>query len=163
MRFNWVDLLAIGVVSVSAGIQLLRAIRDLSLIFYETLFFIGALVGAVRFFPELHRWLNISLPLSFLLTFIAFAMGAVVIASILNQMVEFSLGGFGHIFGLLFGVVSGFVFGHAALRTVLLFSVNRHSVVVDAIHRSWMASQVLYFGVFRELLAILRIARYNNI
>ncbi len=163
MRLNWVDLLTIGAVATGAAVQFLRSIRDFSLIFYETIFFIAALLATVRWFFTLHNWLTIPPVAAFAGIFVVLIMVGILLATLTNQFLSFSLGPFDYFFGLLLGIVCGFVFGHAMLRTVLLGFSLTNPAVVEAVRSSWMASQVLYFGAFRELLGILRIARYNNI
>lgn len=163
MRFNGIDVLAIAVVAAAGGIQFLRATRDFSQVFYETVALILALVASTRFFTPLSQWLDITPALAFGIVFAILAVLALLVATLLNQGVGFSLGGFDYLFGLVLGIADGFVIGHATLRTLMLFLAGRNPELVAAVHRSWMASQVLYFGAFRELLGILRIARYNNI
>ncbi|MGB9742693.1 MAG: hypothetical protein ACP5JB_02420 [candidate division WOR-3 bacterium] len=163
MRFNWVDVLAIGAVASVAAVQLLRATRDFSQVFYETVFMVLAVVGAVRFFIPVSQRLNLNPALALGMLFVLLLVLGLLFATFINQGLGFSLGGFDYLFGLLLGIVCGFVFGHALLRTIMLATMERHAEVVAAVRRSWMASQVLYFGAFRELLGILRIARYNNI
>jgi uncharacterized membrane protein required for colicin V production len=163
MKFNWIDVLTSGVVASVAALQLLRAIRDFSQVFYETVFLVVALVGAVRLFMPVSQRLNLSPPLAMAMLFMIFAVLAALFATLINQSLEFSLGGFDYLFGLGLGIACGFVFGNAVLRTIVLMFMGEKPEVIAAVHRSWMASQVLYFGAFRELLGILRIARYNNI
>ncbi len=163
MKFNWVDLLAIGAVTTGAAIQFLRSIRDFSLVFYETLLFIGALIATVRLFLPVHKLLSISPVIAFVGVFVILVVLGILVATLINQFFEFSLGAFDYFFGLLLGIVCGFVFGHALLRTVLLGFCLSNPAVAEAVRSSWMASQVLYFGAFRELLGLLRIARYHNI
>ncbi len=163
MRLNWIDILTIGVVATGAAIQFLRATRDFSLVLYETALFIGALVATVRLFIPIHQIIGLAPAVCFIGIFVILSVLALLIASMFNQLVEFGFGVFNHFIGLLLGIVCGTVFGHAVLRTLIIaYEVSRPQVV-EAVHRSWMATQVLYFGAFRELLAILRIARYNNI
>ncbi len=163
MKFNWIDIVAIGVVASAGAVQFLRATRDFSQVFYETVMLILALVGAVRFFMPVSQRLNIPPPLALGVLFAVFTVLALLVATLLNQGLGFSLGGFDYLFGLALGIAGGFVFGHATMRTMMLLFLERKPELVAAMHRSWMASQVLYFGAFRELLGILRIARYNNI
>jgi hypothetical protein len=163
MRFNWVDVLTIGVVSSVAAVQMLRATRDFSQVFYETAFMVVALVAAVRLFLPVSQRLNLTPALGIGLLFVVFLVTGLLFATVVNQGLGFSLGGFDYLFGLVLGIVCGFVLGHALLRTIMLAAANQQPEMVAAVRRSWMASQVLYFGAFRELLGILRIARYNNI
>ncbi len=163
MRFNWVDLLAIGVVSFAGGIQFLRSTKDFSLVLYETFLLIAALIGTVRVFIPIHQLTGLSYTVCFAGCFVILAVLAILIASGINRFFEFSFGGFGYFFGLFLGIACGFVFGHAVLRVLLIAYGVKRPEFADMVHRSWMASQVLYFGAFRELLAMLRIARYNNI
>lgn len=163
MRFNWVDLLTIGVVSTVGAIQFLRATKDFSLVFYETALFIGALFASVKMLNPLHQLTNLSFGGCFVITFVILTILALLFASGLNRFFEFEFGMFNHFLGLFLGLAGGTVFGHAVLRTFILGYGATRPEVTEAIHRSWMATQVLYFGAFRELLAILRIARYNNI
>lgn len=163
MRFNWVDLTAIGVVATGAAIQFLRATRDFSLVLYETVLFIAALVAAVHLFIPLHQLTALPEAVVFSGVFVILAVLALLIASGLNQVFEFGFGVFNHFVGLILGIACGIVFGHAVLRTLVIAYRLSRPELVEVIHRSWMASQVLYFGAFRELLGILRIARYHNI
>ncbi|MGQ9707680.1 MAG: hypothetical protein ACUVUR_02245 [bacterium] len=163
MRFNWIDVLSVGVVSIGAGVQFLRATKDFSRILYETLLLIAALVTAVRMYTTVQRLFGLSAAGSFAGLFLFFMLVALLIASLLNRVIYFDFGGFAYLFGLVLGVACGVVFGHAVLRTLVIgFSSTRPDLKIG-IHCSWMASQVLYFGAFRELLAVLRIARYHNI
>ncbi|MEO0080040.1 MAG: hypothetical protein ABIK44_05130 [candidate division WOR-3 bacterium] len=163
MKFNWVDILAISLVASTAAIQLLRGVRDLSQVFYETALLVAALVGATKIFIPLHNLTNFSYTFCFAGSFLIFAILAIMIATFLNRFFAFGFGGFSYILAAAFGVVCGFVVGHAVMRTLFIALGARNAQFVDAVHRSWMASQVLYFGAFRELLGVLRIARYNNI
>jgi hypothetical protein len=163
MNFNWVDILTIGVVATGGAIQFLRATKDFSLVLYETVLFIGALVATVRIFMPVHQTTGFSPAVSFIGIFVILSVLALLIASVLNQLFEFGFGLFNHFIGLLLGIACGTVFGHAVLRAlIVIYNVSRPPVV-EAIYRSWVATQVLNFGAFRELLGILRIARYNNI
>jgi len=163
VKFNWVDILAISLVAGTAAIQLLRGARDFSQVFYETIFLVMALVGTVRIFMPLHSLTGISYTVCFAGSFVIFGILALMIAAVLNRFFAFEFGGFSYILAAALGVVCGFVVGHAVLRTLFILWGGRNVHFADAVHRSWMASQVLYFGAFRELLGMLRIARYNNI
>lgn len=163
MKFSGIDALATGIVSLVAGIQFLRAIRDFSLVFYETIFLIASLVAAVKIFIPVHNLSGLSAPVSFLVIFVIFAILGIIIASIFNQTLEFGFGSFNYFFGLIIGIACGFVVGHTVLRTLIIAYRETKPELVESIHRSWMASQVLYFGAFRELIGMLRIARYHNI
>jgi hypothetical protein len=163
MRFNWVDVLSCGVVAFGAGIQFLRATKDFSQILYETFFLIAALVAAVKLHPIVQRLTGLTLVVSFVITFLILMFVALLVASLLNSAINFDFGIFNYLFGLFLGIACGFVLGHAVLRALVIgFGATRPDLNTG-IQRSWMASQVLYFGAFRELLGILRIARYHNI
>lgn len=163
MKFNWIDILSIAVVASSAAIQFLRATRDFSLVFYETIFLVLALVAAVRFFAPVSQLLNLAPPFALSFIFVILLLVGLLVATLINGLLGFSFGVFDYFIGLLLGTVCGFVLGHATLRTIMLTFVNKKPEIIDAVRHSWMASQILYFGAFRELLGILRIARYNNI
>ncbi len=162
MKFGWIDVLSITIVSLGAGIQFLRAIKDFSLVLYETVFFVLALVGAGKMFMPVHNLTGWSCQVCFAGIFAIFAILGIIIASILNSF-EFEFGGFNYFFGLIFGIVCGFVVGHVCLKSLIITYCDKNPEVIEAIHRSWVASQVLYFGAFRELLGMLRLARYHNI
>ncbi|MEO0020052.1 MAG: hypothetical protein ABIK47_05370 [candidate division WOR-3 bacterium] len=163
MGFNWVDILSIGVVALIGALQFLRAIRDFSLVFYETIFMVAAVVGAVRFYPFVQRLTRFPAVASFALVFIIFLFLAFLCASLLNSFIGFEFGIFSYFFGLGLAIVCGFAFGHVVLRALSIGSSPTRPDIIVSIKRSWMASQVLYFGAFREFLGILRIARYNKI
>ncbi|MGQ9677828.1 MAG: hypothetical protein ACUVUD_00905 [bacterium] len=163
MRFNWVDLTTIGVVATGAAIQFLRATKDFSLVLYETFFLIAALIAAVRLIIPLHQFTALPEAIVFIGVFVVLSMLGLLLAHGLNQIFEFGFGVFNHFIGLLLGIACGIVFGHAVLRTVVITYRLSRPEVVEFVHRSWMASQILYFGAFRELLGILRVARYHNI
>lgn len=163
MGFTWVDVLSIGVVSLVAAVQFIRAIKDFSLVLYESIFLIVAVVGAVRFYPFVQRFTRFPAVASFAWVFVVFIFLGILCASLLNGIIGFEFGGFSYFFGLFLAIVCGFAFGHAVLRAMVIgYSPTRPDIIVS-IKRSWMASQVLYFGAFREFLGILRIARYNKI
>ncbi len=163
MGFSQIDLLTVGVVALIAGVQFLRVIRDFSLILYETIFLILALIGAVRFYPAVQRFIGFSPFATFAGTFLVLAALAFLCAGLLNLVVSFEFGVFGYLLGFGLAIACGFVFGHAVLRGMVIGYGATKPQIVASINRSWMASQVLYFGAFRELLAMLRIARYNKI
>lgn len=163
MKFGGIDALTTGIVSLVAGIQFLRAIKGFSQVFYETIFLVAALVAALKMFTPVHNLTRLSYPVSLCGIFGIFAILAIIIASVLNQTFEFGFGTFNYFFGLLLGVACGFIVGHTVLRSLVLAYSETKPEVVEAIHRSWMASQVLYFGAFREFLGLLRLTRYHNI
>jgi hypothetical protein len=163
MQLNWVDCASIGVVAVVAAIQFLRATRDFSRILYETIFFVGAVVLASRLFELVHALTHISYAVSFLALFLTGAALAVVLAALLNTVAGFGFGAFSYVFGLILGVGCGYAVGHVAIRTPYIAFAYKDPQFLDAVRRSWMARDLLYFRTFVELLAILRNARWLNI
>ncbi|MEO0082179.1 MAG: hypothetical protein ABIL25_07810 [candidate division WOR-3 bacterium] len=162
MRFNWVDLLSIALVAGVGGVQFTRGIKDLSRVFYEAVFLIAAVIAASRLFDLTERALSIKPFIAFAGVFVLAAALGIWLANLLNRVLAFDMGGFNYLFALGLGVVCGWVIGHAVLRSLYLaLSGNKEQLVT--VHRSWMASQLLFFGAFREFLVILRFARYSNV
>jgi len=160
VRYNWVDVLTIGIVATAAGIQFLRGTRSFSRILYETVLLIAGLIGATALYDPVHRLLGISEPVAYLIVFVLLGAVAFLAGAGVNRLMPFALGMFGHILSLGVGVACGWVFGHAILRMMVgIDNPQLHS----AIRHSWMASQVLHFGAFIELLAMLRLARWHRI
>ncbi len=160
MRFNWIDLLSIGLVATAGGIQFLRGTKDFSRVFYETIFLIAALVATVKLFIPVHKLTGVSYIVTFAGIFVALAVLGIWLAFLLNRLIGFGTGVFAYIFSLLLGIAGGWVIGHAVLRTLYIAFARRDPAFLMAVHKSWMASQLLYFGAFRELLAMLRVARW---
>ncbi len=159
MRLNWVDLLTIGLIATVGAFQFLRGIKNFSQILYEALLLIVALVAATALSEPLGNALGVSRVLVYIIAFVVLGMLGILLATTLNKFMAFDLGVFNYLFAMLFGVVSGWVIGHTVLRSLTaIYNPGLHL----AIRKSWMASQVLHFGAFWELLAILRIARWRG-
>ena len=160
MRFNWIDLLTIGIVATVGGVQLLRGAKSFSRVLYETLLLIAALIGATALYEPVQAVLGVSRIVAYLVLFVVLATLAMLAGAGLQRLVPFGLGIFGHIFSLLNGVACGWVVGHAVLRSLTGISSPQLHL---AIRRSWMASQVLNFGAWIELMALLRLARWHRL
>jgi len=163
MQLNWVDYASIGFVAVVAAIQFLRATRNFSRVLYETIFFVGAAVLASMLFKQVHALTHISYAVSFLALFLASAALGVVLAALLNIVAGFSFGAFGYLFGFILGIGCGYAVGHVAIRTPYIAFAYKNPQFLDAVRRSWMARDLLFFRTFVELLAILRNARWLSI
>ncbi|OYD16537.1 hypothetical protein CH330_02585 [candidate division WOR-3 bacterium JGI_Cruoil_03_51_56] len=163
MRFNWIDLVSIGLVATVGGIQFLRGTRDISQVFYETVFLIAAAVGATRLFAPIHHVMGISGGITFAGTFILLGALGLWLAAFLNRVMAFDMGGFNYLLAFFVGITGGWVVGHIGIRSVYIAFAAKDQNVYMAIRRSWVATQLLYFGAFQELLAILRNARWLNI
>ncbi len=159
MRFNWIDILTIGVVATGAGVQFLRGTRGFSRVLYESVLLIAALVGATALYGPLHTALGINRVLAYGVLFVVLGALAFLVGMGLHRLLPFSLGMFGHILSLLTGVACGWAIGHGILR--ILTGIQNPQLHL-AIRKSWMATQVLHFGAFIELLAMLRLARWHR-
>lgn len=160
MRYNWVDVLTIGIVATAAGVQFMRGTRNFSRVLYETVLLVAGLIGATALYHFVHELLGLSAPVAYAILFVLLGTLAFLAGAGINRLLPFGLGTFGHILSLGVGVACGWVFGHAILRTMVgIENPQLHS----AIRHSWMASQVLHFGAFIELLAMLRLARWHRI
>ena len=163
MRFNWVDLLSIGVVATAGGIQFMRGIRELSRVFYETVFVTGAIIAAGYLYAPLGRAIGVPPVAGFAGAFVLAAALGIWLAFLLNRFLPFDAGAFNYLFALVLAVGFGWVVGHGVLRSLYIALAQHDKQFVLAVRRSWMASQLLYFGAFWEMLAVLRFARYSNV
>lgn len=152
-----------GIVATVGGVQFIRGIRDFSRVLYETTLLSAAVVGAYRAMALVCGATDLSAAAAYAGSFVLFAALALFLALLLNRVVAFDAGIFNYFFALLFAVGCGWAVGHAVLRSLYLaFTLSKPDIIM-AIRRSWMASQLLYFGALIELLAILRFARYSNV
>jgi len=163
MRLNWVDLLCIGSVALFGAVQFLRSRTNFSQVLYETIAICAAAFGATKLFMPLAELLEVSYVFTYIGLFVVFGSAGIFMAATLNRAAAFGMGTFNYLLGLLLAVVCGWAAAHVLLRGVHIAYAIRNPDVIVAINRSWMASQILRFGAFRELLGVLRIARYNNI
>jgi len=163
MSFNWVDLASIGIVASVAGIQFLRSTKDFSRILYETILLIGAVAGAALLLRPLRAMTDYSAPLLFGGVGGVLAVVGILLAALVNRQMAFGLGVFGYFFGLLLAIACGYALGHLALRTADLAFAPRHPEFVQAVRRSWMSRDLLYFKTFIEVRTILRFARWRGL
>jgi uncharacterized membrane protein required for colicin V production len=160
MRLNWVDWLSLGLVSTVGAVQYLRGVSDFSRVLYEALALVAAVVGASCLHKAVNELSGLPQAMSYALLFLVLGTVGIVVAGLVNRVMAFSMGVFDRILSVLTGVLCGWMVGHVVLR--FLLSIQSRDIHI-AIRESWMASQLLYFGAFWELLAMLRIARYHNI
>ena len=162
MHLNWVDYASMAFVALVGAIQFLRATRDFSRVLYETIFLIGAVVLAVKLFQPVHDLVHLSYALSFLLLSLLGVLLAIVLAALVNTRLAFGFGAFSYVFGLLLAIGCAYSLGHVAIRTPFIAFGHLNPAFYDAVRRSWMARDLLYFRTFVEVLAILRVARWLN-
>ncbi len=160
MRLNWVDWLSLGLVSAVGALQYLRGTSDFSRVLYEALALVAAVVGATCLYRAVNELFGIPPATAYAVLFLVLGAVGIVLAGLVNASIPFSMGVFDRILSVLTGLVCGWTVGHVVLR--FLLSIESRSIHI-AIRESWMASQLLFFGAFWELLGVLRIARYHNI
>lgn len=156
MKFNLAEIVAAGAVALAGLIQFLRCRRDFSQVFYETVFLAASLIGAMRIAEPLQRNSNFPAFLCFLAPFVVFSMGAVILATFLNRVLEFDPGRASWLFGLMLAIVCGVLAGHAVLRIVVDIYGPRRPEFGEAIARSWFANQLYSCPALRNLLAQLK-------
>jgi len=153
VRFNPVDITCLLFVATVAGIQFLRGTKNsIALIFYETL----AIIGAGKVAYEAAK-ANHSFALFFFPTLILFF----ILARILYNYFDFSVGVFDILFSFFLGIIGGWAMGFGVMRSFLPLVVKKENLLL-MVQRSWMASQIIYLGFFRELFAMLIQAKYHN-
>jgi hypothetical protein len=160
---NWVDIACLGLVSVVAAVQFLRATRDFSRVLYEAIFLVGAAVLATKLLKPAHALTHVSYPVCFLGVFIIAAALGMVLAVLLNARLAFGFGIFSYLFGLLLGLVCAYAVGHVAIRTPYIAFAHLNPAFHAAVQRSWMARDLLQFRTFIEILALLRNARWLHV
>lgn len=163
MQFNWVDIFSIGLVATVGGIQFMRGIRDISRVFFETILLASSAVAAYRVMRFISSKTEIAPFVSYSVSFLVLAGLGILLAFVLSRFLPFDWGIFNYLFALLFAVACGWAVGHTVLRALYLALVPDNPRFLLALRRSWVASQLLYFGALIELLALLRFARYSNV
>jgi hypothetical protein len=163
VSFNWVDMASIGIVSVVAAVQFLRGVKDFSRVFYETLLLIAAVVGATQLTRPLHDGLKLPVHLVFGGAGVVLGAAGILLAALVNRKFAFGLGVFNYVMALFLAVACGYALGHLAFRTAYLALAEKDPKFVEAVRRSWMARDLLYFKTFVETRAILRQARWLNL
>jgi hypothetical protein len=153
LSFNPIDLLSLIVVSVVGALQFFRAIDDFSLVFYETIGIIFACYLSNYIFKKFDYQ-----PIYYLLTFLVVFFFTLLLSRFLNNYFSFSFGVFTYIFGFFLAIVFAWAFCHAVLKTILIF-FGKNPMLVYRYKKSLFASQILFFGLFRELLGLLRVIR----
>ncbi|MEO0077603.1 MAG: hypothetical protein ABIK86_01195 [candidate division WOR-3 bacterium] len=159
MTYNQAEMVAIASVLLVGVIQFLRCRRDFSQVFYETAFLVAALVGAIRIAEPLRRSSNLPMLLCFVTPLVVFAMGALILATLLNKVFEFDLGRAGWLFGLVLALICGVLAGHAVLRAIVEAYGPRRPEFAEAIMRSWLASQLYHYPALKNLLGSLSRSR----
>jgi hypothetical protein len=162
VRLNWLVYVLIGTVATVAAIQFLRSTKDLSRVLYETLFVVGAVTAASLLLRPLANLTGLPAPLLLGGTGVILIVVGAILAALLDRFVPFGLGIFSYVFGLVFAVACGYALGHLALRTANLAVSPRNPQFAEAVHRSLMARDLLYFRTLTEVLAILRFARWKG-
>ncbi len=163
MSMNWVDLSSLLVVAVAASVQFLRSTRDFSAVLYETVFLVGAIWLTYRLYELVSTAIGLSPVVCFVGLSLLLGAAAFVLGWLLNRFVAWGMGAFNYILGLVLGLASGWAIGHVYIRSLHIALYDKSEAFAAVVHRSWVASQLLYFGAAKELLVILRIARYHNI
>jgi len=163
MSMNWVDLSSLLVVAVAASVQFLRATRDFSAVVYEMTFLMGAVWLTYQLYEPASTALRLAPVVCFAGIFVILAVVAFVLAWLLNRFAAWGVGSLGYILGLFVALASGWTIGHAYLRSLHVALYENNEAFQVVVQRSWVASQLLYFGAAKELLVILRIARYTNV
>ncbi len=153
MRFNPVDLFLLFLVSTVAGIQFLRGKNNFGLLFFET----AAVIGACKVAYDAAK-LNYPFALFFFGALILF----LIVARLLSGFLPFSFGLFDFVLSFFFGIAWGWAFGFGLMRS-LLPQIAKSPTLVMMVRTSWMASQIISLGVFRELLALFVQAKYHNL
>lgn len=155
MSLNIIDWLSLGIIAVFGGIQFLRSLDNLSLIFYETIGIILACYLSNIIFKKFSN--N---PFSYLFSFIIILILSFFLARFINNFFSFSFGIFTYFFGLFLGIVFGWALCHGVLKTILIFNRN-NPYLIFLYKKSIFVSQILFFGFFREFLAFLISVRHN--
>jgi hypothetical protein len=87
---------------------------------------------------------------------------AIFLAALLNRLAPFGLGIFNYVLGLALAVVCGYALGHLGLRTANLAVSPRNLQFAEAVHRSLVARDLLYFKTAYEILVFLRFVRWKG-
>lgn len=159
MKLNPADLVAVLTVAVVGLLQFVRCRRDFSQVLYETIFFVPALVGAVRIAGPLHQSTGVPMLFSFVAPLVVFGMAAVILATLLNRVFEFELGRAGWVLGIGLALTCAGLAGHAVLRAVLEAYGPQRPEFGEAMMRSELARQLYYFTALKGLLAKMGPAR----
>lgn len=162
MRYTTLDTIAVAIVAVVAGVQYLRGKDNFSQVTYETLAFIGAAFGAHKLHLVVHELAKISLAVSFLVCFVVLAAIGVLIAAFVNSRASFDFGAFNYLLALFIAITSAYTFGHVAMRTFELGFVNGNRELMQAMERSWVARELVYFRTAKEMLVFMRFVRWKD-
>lgn len=163
MQFNWLDYVLLGIVATVAAVQFLRSTKDFSRILYETLFMVGAVIAATRLVLPLQKLTGLGASVLFGGVGLVLVVIAIILAALSNRLAPFDLGIFNYAFGLAFAIVCGYALGHLALRTAHLAVSPRNLKFAEAVHRSLVARDLLYFKTAYEILVFLRFVRWKGV
>jgi hypothetical protein len=162
MKYSTLDIIAIAIVAVVSGVQFLRVKDDFSRVFYEAICLVGAAYGANRLYPLIVDLTRFSTAVSFLFCFVLLAACGLAFAALVNARAAFDLGALNYLLGLLVAVICAYSVGHAAMRTFELGFVTGNEEMMMAMGRSWVARELIYLRTAKEVLVVLRFARYRN-
>ena len=162
MRYTTLDTIAVAIVAIVAGVQYLRGKDNLSQIVYESAGFCAAAFGANKLYLLAHQLTKFSFGVSFLLCFLVLAALAVFLSALLNGWVPFDFGAFNYLLAFFFAVIAAYAFGHGAMRTFEYGFVMRSPELMEAMTRSWVARELLYFRTAKEILVFLRFVRWKD-
>jgi hypothetical protein len=163
VSFNWLDIVLIGTVATVAAVQFLRSARDFSRVLYETIFVVGAVVAATRLLRPLYQLTRLSAPLLYGGAGLLLVVFAIMLAAVLDRIAPFDLGIFNYVFGLALAVACGYALGHLGLRTAHLALSPRNPRFAEAVSRSLVARDLLYFKTAFEVLVFLRFVRWKGV
>ena len=162
MKFNWLDYVLVGFVATVAAIQFLRCTKDFSRILYETLFLVGAVVGASALLRPLGELTKFSDPVLFGCVGGLLGVFGIILAALVNRLIPFGLGVFNYFFGLFLALACAYALGHLGLRTADMAISPRNHVFDMVVRRSLMARDLLFFKTFIEVRAFLRFTRWKG-
>jgi|WetSurMetagenome_2_1015567.scaffolds.fasta_scaffold228474_2 hypothetical protein len=162
MQYTTLDTIAVAIVAIVTGVQYLRGKDNFSQIVYESAGFCAAAFGANKLHVLVHELTKFSLSVSFLLCFLVLAALAVLFSALLNARASFDFGAFNYLLALFVALTSAYAFGHAAMRVFEYGFVVGDPRLTEAMGRSWVARELIYFRTGKEVLAFLRFARWKD-
>ncbi len=163
LHYTPLDWACIGLLATGTAVQFLRGVRDFSRVLYETGLLVAALVGTNALYRPLSQLVRVQGLAVYITLFVLFFVVSLLLAALLNRVVAFGFGAFNYLLALLAGFVYAYAAGHVLLRVALNLVGRSNPAFSQAVMRSWMARELLFFKTWIEILAQLRQVRWLNI
>lgn len=158
---KWFDFAVLGIILAVVILQTVRGSKGMGLILLEAVGLLGCAKISLSIYEKVSQSVTISQPLALAGIFVICVIIWIIVASILDNLTQWSWGQFDSFLSFIFGVVCAWTVGYVFLRFLILL-YGPDSTMADLIRESPVTKEILYFKTFTALFNLLNRARIGQ-